>query len=66
MVPVMAYSLRSLIDVKLGSHRNVNRWLTTQKRAGKSLRDIAAELSELSGVAVSYEAIRRWCRELGI
>lgn len=38
-------------------------WLTAQQTAGASLRVIAGRLTELTGLAVSHESIRKWIRE---
>lgn len=38
-------------------------WLVRRHAAGVPLRGLAAELSDLVGVAVSHESVRRWMLE---
>lgn len=38
-------------------------WLASRHSAGVPLRQLALELSDLVGVAVSHESVRRWIRE---
>ena len=38
-------------------------WLFQRHNSGRSLREVAADLSELVGVPVSHESVRRWMLE---
>lgn len=37
-------------------------WLMTQRSEGASLRELAHRLTELTGISVSHESVRIWCR----
>ncbi len=47
-----------LVQARLG--RDLNRWLSEQRAASRSLRTIAADLYAVTDVNVSREAVRRW------
>jgi hypothetical protein len=54
-----------LVEARLGE--NLEAWVAERRRPGirppASWRDIAAELSKLTGIAVSHEALRVWFPE---
>jgi len=52
----VAFELRTGGDALVG-------WLTRRHMAGVPLRQLAGELSDLVGVPVSHESVRRWIRE---
>lgn len=54
----VTHPLKALIEERLGEP--VERFIRDRRKPRKSLRDIAAEIAERTGVTVSYEAVRLW------
>lgn len=63
-MPTQETPTQRLASVLLG--RPVHAWLTEQRDAGSSWRQIAADLRKATNgqIEVSYEAVRRWHGEL--
>lgn len=63
-MPTQETPTQRLATVLLG--RSVHTWLTEQRAAGSSWRQIADDLGTATNgqIEVSYEAVRRWHGEL--
>ncbi len=52
---------QQLIEVRLG--RDLGGYVKERRQAGDGWRRIADHLHARTGIAVSYESLRRWCPE---
>lgn len=56
-------ALHRLIDTKLG-RPSLDEYLLEARRLGQGFNQIAYELHNKTGVALTHEAVRRWVRAL--
>lgn len=54
---------QALVEIRLGG--SVLVYLTELRLEGLSWREVADELYDRTGVAVSHEALRQWCGPYG-
>lgn len=50
--------LHDLIQTRLG--RDLSTYVGTRRKRGHTWREIASDLTSVTGVKVTYESLRRW------
>jgi hypothetical protein len=55
--------LLQLMEIKLG--RDLRGYVEEAQAAGRSWRGMAADLTEITGVAVTHETLRAWFSDTG-
>lgn len=56
----VASPLRELVDLKLARRGGVAAWLTRQRAAGRTWRQISKELERITQVDVTEQTLRAW------
>jgi hypothetical protein len=62
-MPIRPDTLRALLDARLAPLQ-LDTFVTTHRMAGHSWRNIAATLTDTTGVGVTGETLRQWYRDL--
>ena len=59
----MRRAVEVAFELKSGGEHRLATWLMARSRAGRSLRQIADDLEDRTGIRVSHETIRQWMIE---
>lgn len=59
----MRRAVEVAFELASGGETRLVPWMVGRRKAGRSLRQIADELEQRSGVRVSHETVRQWMIE---